>query len=101
MNYEVKFTSYSRKDFDSLDNSQKNHIRKSLLKIEKDGMLVGQPLHGDLSDCRKLKHKRLGLRMLFKESDLGIEIIEIVVIGKRDDQEVYNIAENRLRKSAR
>ena len=94
MNYEVKFTSHSRKDFDSLDNSQKNHIRKSLLKIEKDGMLVGQPLHRDLSDCRKLKHKRLGLRVLFKESDLGIEIIEIVVIGKRDDQEVYNIAEN-------
>lgn len=98
MNYEVKFTSYSRKHFDSMDNSQKNHIRKSLLKIEKAGMLVGQPLHGHLSDCRKLKHKRLGLRVVFKESDLGIEIIGIVVIGKRDDQEVINIAENRLRR---
>lgn len=43
-----------------------------------------------------MKHKKLGLRVIFKQSDLGIEIIEIVVIGKRDEKEVYKEAEKRL-----
>ncbi|MCL1903984.1 MAG: hypothetical protein FWF94_06170 [Oscillospiraceae bacterium] len=69
---------------------------KSFKKIEEHGMRAGQELYGKLDDCRKLKHKKLGLRVIFRQSSDGIEIIEIVVIGKRDDDEVYNIAEERL-----
>lgn len=43
-----------------------------------------------------MKHKKLGLRVIFKQSDLGIEIIEIVVIDKRSEKEVYKEAEKRL-----
>ena len=43
-----------------------------------------------------MKHKKLGLRVIFKQSDLGIEIIEIVVIGKRDEKEVYKKAEKKI-----
>ena len=59
-------------------------------------MNTGQELHGKLWDCRKLKHKKLGLRVIFRQSDLGIEIIEIVAVGKRDNKEVYENAEKRL-----
>lgn len=59
-------------------------------------MQTGQQLRGKLADCRKLKHKKLGLRVVFRQSDLGIEIIEIIVVGKRDDEEVYQLAERRL-----
>jgi mRNA interferase RelE/StbE len=67
-----------------------------LIKIEENGMNTGQPLYGVLWDCRKLKHKKLGLRVIFRQSPEGIEIIEIVVIGKREDDEVYETAIERL-----
>jgi mRNA interferase RelE/StbE len=59
-------------------------------------MSAGQPLRGVLQDCRKLKHKKLGLRIVFRQSARGIEIIEIVIIGKREDGEVYVSAAKRL-----
>ena len=96
MSYKASYTESSRKDFDKLDNSQKIQIRKSVRKIEQHGMSAGESLHGKLSDCRKLKHKKLGLRVVFRQSEQGIEIVEIVVVGKRDDEEVYAIAEERL-----
>ena len=96
INYEIKLTESSKKDLAKLENSQKQQILKSFVKIEQQGMLAGQKLHGKLSDCRKLKHKRLGLRVIFRESPIGIEIIEIVVVGKRADSEVHTLAEKRL-----
>lgn len=96
MSYKIKFTPASKKDYDKLDNSQKLQVRKSLQRIEEFGLDTGQPLKGKLADYKKMKHKKLGLRVIFKQSDLGIEIIEIVVIGKRDEKEVYKEAEKRL-----
>ncbi len=96
MKYTPIFTEFSKSDYEKLDGSQKKQILKSLTKIEENGMNTGQPLHGDLWDCRKLKHKRLGLRVIFRQSGQGIEIIEVVVIGKRKDDVVYDVAAERL-----
>lgn len=97
MTYTVRFTSDSKKDFETLDGSEKIQIRKSIAKIEKHGMNIGLPLRGDLSGCNKLVHKRAGLRVVFREEANGIEIIDIVAIGKRSDLEVYKMAEERLK----
>ena len=96
MKFTPLFTELSRVDYSGLDGSQKRQVLKSLTKIEKNGMNAGQPLHGKLWDCRKLKHRKLGLRVIFRQSEVGIEIIEIVVVGKREDDEVYEIAADRL-----
>jgi mRNA interferase RelE/StbE len=96
MKYIPKFTEFSKDDYEKLDGSQKKQVLKSFTKIEENGMNTGSPLHGNLLDCRKLKHKKLGLRVIFRQSSLGIEIIEIVVVGKREDDEVYDIAVKRL-----
>ena len=96
MKYTPIFTEFSQSDYAGLDGSQKTQVLKSLTKIESNGMNAGQPLHGKLWDCRKLKHRKLGLRVIFRQSDTGIEIIEIVAIGKREDDEAYEIAVERL-----
>lgn len=96
MTFKINFTKESQQDYDKLDHSQQIHIRKSMQRIEESGLLTGQPLRGKLADCRKLKHKKLGLRVVFKQADFGIEIIEIIVVGKRDDQEVYRIEVYRI-----
>lgn len=70
---------------------------KSDIKLENQGMLAGEALHGNLAGYRKLKHKKLGLRIVFHETVNAIEIIEVIAIGKRSDNEIYTISEKRIR----
>ncbi|MFJ1626417.1 type II toxin-antitoxin system RelE family toxin [Marinilactibacillus psychrotolerans] len=96
MVYKVEFIEEAIQDFKKLDRSQQILIRKSILKIEKYGMQVGEALRGELAGCRKLKHKKAGLRVVFRETKNGLEIIQILAIGKRSDKEVYKSATKRL-----
>jgi len=94
--YKIKLAYGAEKDFQGLDGSQKIQVLKSFTKIENQGMQIGERLSGKLNDCNKLKHKKLGLRVIFREHDSEIEVVEIVIIGKRADSEAYMIAEKRL-----
>ncbi|HGD1826574.1 type II toxin-antitoxin system mRNA interferase toxin, RelE/StbE family [Streptococcus anginosus] len=97
MSYTVELTPDAQADFLKLDNSQRLHVRKSLAKLENQGKLADEALHGKLAGYRKLKHRKLGLRVIFHETADGIEIIEVIAIGKRNDSEIYTIAEKRIR----
>jgi mRNA interferase RelE/StbE len=92
----LEWTEYSKKDYDDLDGSQRIFVDKALDRIRQQGMFAGKPLWGKLAACRKLKHKKLGLRVIFRESGKSVEIIEIVAIGKRDKFTVYSSAEKRI-----
>lgn len=59
-------------------------------------MRVGGPLVGELAGCRKLKHRKACLRVVFKESSRGIEIIDIIAIRKQEDSKVYETAKRRI-----
>lgn len=61
-------------------------------------MQAGQPLYGKLINCRKLKNKKLGLRIVFRQDKNYIRIINIVTIGERRRNKVYKEAEKRLEK---
>ena len=95
--YTIEFLNEAYKEYTDLDGSQKLLIDKSLKRIEQRGMQTGEALRGRLVGCRKLKHRKAELRVIFRESNTGIEIIEIVAIGKRSDLEVYKLAENRIK----
>ncbi|MGI6154971.1 MAG: addiction module toxin RelE [Enterococcus lemanii] len=89
----------AKAEYDKLDGSQKIQVNKGLKRIEERGMDAGKHLEKkryDLSMCREIKMKRLGLRIVFKQSKNGIEIIDVVVVGKRSDDEVFNSAAKRL-----
>lgn len=94
--YQIEWTEYSRDDYDKLDGSQKIFVDKALNRIKLRGMDAGQPLHGALTQCNKLKNKKMGLRVIFREVQGKFEVIQVVVIGKRDKKTVYKIAENRI-----
>ena len=59
-------------------------------------MMAGEGLSDRLHHCRKLKHQKARLWVLFRESEFGIEIIEIIAVGDRDSKKVYRDAENRI-----
>lgn len=97
-NFKITFFDEAKEDYHKLDGSQRIHVDKAIDKIKEYGMQVGKALVGNLAGCRKIKHKRLGLRIVFKKSDNSIEIIEIVSIGKRDKKKVYKDSEKRIEK---
>lgn len=94
--YKIEWTRYSKEVFEQLDGSQKIFVNKALDRIRLKGMEAGQPLHGNLAQCNKLKNKKMGLRIIFKEADGAIEVIQIVATGKRDKDKIYKMAEDRL-----
>ena len=94
--YELEFLPEAKVEKDQLDGSQLVFVEKGRDRIKILGMKAGQPLHGKLAGCKKLKNKRLGLRIVFRPSPNGIEIIQIIAIGKRDKLAVYRDAEKRI-----
>jgi mRNA interferase RelE/StbE len=94
--YKLEWTELSQKDYHSLDGSEKVVVDKGLTRIRMFGMDAGSPLSAGLSSCQKIKHRKLGLRIVFRQSRTGIEIIEIVAIGKREDFDVYIKSAQRL-----
>ncbi|PKH09729.1 type II toxin-antitoxin system RelE/ParE family toxin [Planomicrobium sp. MB-3u-38] len=94
--YQLEWTQYSKEDYDQLDGSQKIFINKALDRIKLRGMEAGQSLHGNLAQCNKLKNKKMGLRIIFREAEGTIQVIQIVAIGKRDKEKIYKMAEERL-----
>lgn len=93
---EIKWFTEAKEDYDSLDGSQKIHIDKGIERIKSVGMQAGKPLKGDLSYCREIKHNKLGLRIIFKESEGVINVVEIITIGKREEKKVFKVAVSRL-----
>ncbi|EIM07846.1 hypothetical protein A1A1_03302 [Planococcus antarcticus DSM 14505] len=94
--YQLEWTQYSKEDYEQLDGSQKIFVNKALDRIQLRGMDAGQSLHGNLANCNKLKNKKMGLRIIFREAQGTIEVIQIVAIGKRDKEKIYKMAEERL-----
>lgn len=94
--YQLEWTQYSKDDYEQLDGSQKIFVDKALDRIKLRGMEAGQPLHGNLAKCNKLKNKKMGLRIIFREAEGTIQMIQIVAIGKRDKEKIYKLAEERL-----
>jgi len=97
----VNFLKEAQEDYDALDGSQKKWVKAAVERLKVRGGEIGEPLHksptDDLRGCKKLKNKSLGLRIVFRVISSGeCQIIEIIVIGKRSDSEVYHMAGKRL-----
>ncbi|MGL9730819.1 type II toxin-antitoxin system RelE family toxin [Enterococcus sp. DIV0756] len=100
MVYELRWFEEAVKDYKKLDGSQRVQVDKGLEKIQEKGMQAGKELHGNLKQCREIKHKRLGIRIIFKENSetKSIDVIDIIIIEKRADERVFIDAVKRLQK---
>lgn len=57
-------------------------------------------MHGrDLQDCRKTYFCDAEYRIISKLENGTIKIVNIIAVGKREDFEVYNIANSRVNNS--
>lgn len=105
--WDVKYLPEALDDLDELDGSQRKLVLKSIEKIRKNplsqqeggyGKLLGKRGNTDLTGFLKIKLRASGLRLVYKVIKQKDRML-IVVIGAREDKEVYSIAEKRIKKN--
>lgn len=99
----VQLTEEAREDFQDLDGTAQRVVAKALKKLETDPELRGQPLGnrstGDLTTFRKLVVGNRDYRIVYRVESDGTVVV-IWVIGKRADNEAYELALSRVRMHA-
>lgn len=105
--WDVKYLPEALDDLDELDGSQRKLVLKSIEKVRKNplsqqeggyGKLLGKRGNTDLTGFLKIKLRASGLRLVYKVIKQEDRMF-IVVIGTREDEEVYSIAEKRIKKN--
>lgn len=100
MNWKVKYLPEADKDLNKLDGSQRILVTKAIKKVQGNplpdvnggyGKPLGNKRENKLAGFLKIKLKRAGIRIVYKLIENNGEML-IVVIGIREDNEVYDIA---------
>ncbi len=93
----VEFTDPALKDLNGFDNSSRQAILLGLRKLEHEPQKRGRILSGNLHTLRRLVVGKKRIRILYSVTP-DFETSEVFVIADRRDDEVYEIAAQRLAK---
>jgi mRNA interferase RelE/StbE len=105
MSWMPDYSKNAEDDLKDLDNSQRIQVLKSVTKALLNplpqneggyGHPLGNKRGNNLTGCFKLKLKKLGLRIVY-QLNREQNIMKIIAISARDDEEVYNIVSSRLK----
>ncbi len=106
MNWSIEFLPEAQDDLNKLDGSVKPQILKGIRRVSQNplpdssggyGKPLGNQSGTDLSGLMKIKFKKVGIRVVYKiENDLNV--MKIVIISARTDNQVYEEAEKRRKK---
>ena len=106
MSWDVKYLPEALEDLRKLDGSQKILIRKAIQKVCRNplpeneggyGKLLGNKNNNNLSGFLKIKLRGAGLRIVYHLIRCDDDIL-VIVIGAREDDEVYEIVQKRIHK---
>jgi len=65
-------------------------------KIKSNPYACSLPLYGNLSACRKIYIAKAQYRIIIKIENNIAKIVQIVIVGKRQDKIVYKEADQRI-----
>ena len=103
MKWQVKYLAEAAEDFDSLDGAQKILVRKAIKKVKLNplpreeggyGVPLGNRGNRNLANFLKIKLHGAGIRVVYKLIRTETAML-VIVIGIREDEYVYNIAQKR------
>ena len=106
MKWKIEFLEEAEKDLKRLDHSIQLQVLKGIQKVSQNPLSVyeggyGKPLGNksgtNLTNLLKIKFRDLGIRVVYKTIALG-NIMKIIVISARTDEQVYQIAQKRRNK---
>lgn len=91
--YRLKFVPDALKEWQALDGSIKEPLRKALKKRLEQPHMPGAELHGDLHG--KIKLRKQGYRLVYQVED-DILVVLVLAIDRREDLAAYHVAMLRL-----
>ena len=103
MNREIKYLPEAESDLKSLDHVQQVAVRKALNKVKTNplpqseggyGKPLGHKRGANLTGFLKVKLRKEGIRIVYRLIRVEGRML-IVVIGMREDEEVYEIAQKK------
>jgi mRNA interferase RelE/StbE len=106
MNWNVLYLPEADKDLDSLSRQQQILVKKAIKKVQANPLPqneggYGKPLghkHGlNLTNLLKIKLRGEGIRIVYKLIKTDSQML-VIVVGIREDDEVYEIAHSRRTK---
>jgi mRNA interferase RelE/StbE len=102
--WSVDYTEDAKKDIKDLDNSQTSQVIKAIGRVSQNPLPnteggYGNPLGNkgstNLTGLLKIKLVKLGIRVVYKLVRTD-EVMKIIVVAARADDEVYEIAARRI-----
>lgn len=93
--YRLKFLPEAIEEWNALDGSVKEVLRKALKKRLQQPRTPGAQLHGDLRNCYKIKLRKQGYRLVYSVEDDALVVL-VLAVDKREDMAAYRSAVERL-----
>lgn len=94
--YRLKFVPPALEEWQHLDGSVKEPLRKLLRKRLDNPRMPGSALHGPLHGCYKIKLGKQGYRLVYTVEDDALVVL-VLAVEKREDALVYRSALDRVR----
>ena len=95
MVYRLKFVPAALREWQALDGSIKEPLRKLLKKRLQNPHVPGSALHGDLHGFYKIKLLKQGVRLVYGVDDDVITVM-VMAVDRREDGLVYRSVLQRL-----
>lgn len=93
--YRLKFIPAALTEWNKLDGSIKEPLRKALKKRLTQPCVPGAELHGELNGCYKIKLRKQGYRLIYSVHD-DVLVVLVLAIDHREDLAAYHSAMSRL-----
>lgn len=94
MTYKITFLKSAEKEWNNLSLEIQHQFKKKLFKIAENPHIPRGKL-GGMKDCYKIKLSSIGYRLVYKVINERI-VIQIISVGKREKNLVYETAKRRL-----
>ncbi|WP_305044932.1 type II toxin-antitoxin system RelE family toxin [Geoalkalibacter sp.] len=93
--YRLKFVPEALQEWQALDGSIKEPLRKALKKRLERPHVSGAELHGELRGCYKIKLRKQGYRLVYMVEDDTLVVL-VLAIDRRENMAAYRAALARL-----
>jgi mRNA interferase RelE/StbE len=93
--YRLQFVSSALAEWQALDGSVKEPLRKLLKKRLDNPHVPGSALHGELAGYYKIKLRKQGVRLVYGVED-NVLVVMVMAVDKREDGLVYRSALSRV-----
>lgn len=94
MSYKLRFHALALAEWRKLDGSVREPLKKKLAERLITPRMPAAALSG-MADCYKIKQRSLGYRLIYRV-DEDVVFVSVIAVGKREKNQVYAAAKNRL-----